>query len=99
MDVEEQFEALVMMADELNRTGVIDSGDWREMVEEANAFYAHAIEGLEGGRVGSPRIDWAWLRDAGTRIRSPRPAFFVSSTFQRRGIPIFCDSVNALSGG
>ncbi|MGF6127227.1 mannitol/fructose-specific phosphotransferase system IIA component (Ntr-type) [Pseudomonas frederiksbergensis] len=49
MSVEEQFEALVMMADELKRTGVIDSSDWREMVEEANAFYSHAVEGLEGG--------------------------------------------------
>ncbi|UZE14765.1 hypothetical protein [Pseudomonas sp. B21-053] len=49
MDVEEQFEALVMMADELKRTGAIDSGDWREMVEEASAFYAHAVEGMDGG--------------------------------------------------
>jgi hypothetical protein len=49
MDVEEQFEALVMMADELRRTGVIDGGEWREMAEEASAFYAHAIEGLDGG--------------------------------------------------
>ena len=49
MSVEEQFEALVMMADELKRTSVIDSGEWREMAEEASAFYAHAVEGLEGG--------------------------------------------------
>ncbi|QJI40510.1 hypothetical protein HKK52_06125 [Pseudomonas sp. ADAK2] len=49
MSVEEQFEALVMMADELKRTGVIDREEWRELAEEASAFYAHTIEGLEGG--------------------------------------------------
>jgi hypothetical protein len=49
MSVEEQFEALVMMADELKRTGVIDRDEWRELAEEASAFYAHAVEGLEGG--------------------------------------------------
>ena len=49
MDIEEQFTALVMMADELKVSGVIDIDDWREMVEEANALYAHTVEGLEGG--------------------------------------------------
>lgn len=49
MSVEEQFEALVMMADELKRTGVIDRDEWRELAEEASAFYAHAVEGLDGG--------------------------------------------------
>ncbi|WP_414878749.1 hypothetical protein [Pseudomonas sp. IT-P100] len=29
MDVEEQLQALVIMVDELNRTGVIDGGEWR----------------------------------------------------------------------
>lgn len=26
-----------------------DGDDWRELVEEATAFYAHSVEGLEGG--------------------------------------------------
>jgi hypothetical protein len=38
-----------MTADELKRTGVIDRDEWRELAEEASAFYAHAVEGLDGG--------------------------------------------------
>lgn len=49
MDVEEQYEELLKLADDFKQGGVINSGDWRELVEEATAFYAHSIEGLEGG--------------------------------------------------
>ncbi|CAN7563099.1 hypothetical protein [Pseudomonas umsongensis] len=49
MDAEEQYEELLKLADDFKQDGVINSGDWRELVEEATAFYAHSIEGLEGG--------------------------------------------------
>ncbi|WP_460410410.1 MULTISPECIES: hypothetical protein [unclassified Pseudomonas] len=49
MDAEEQYDELLKLADEYKRAGVIDSDDWRELVEEATAFYAHSVEGLEGG--------------------------------------------------
>lgn len=49
MDVEEQYDELLKLADEYKRSGMINSDDWRELVEEATAFYAHSVEGLEGG--------------------------------------------------
>lgn len=49
MDAEEQYDELLKLADEYKRTGMIDGDDWRELVEEATAFYAHSVEGLEGG--------------------------------------------------
>lgn len=49
MDAEEQYDQLLKMADEYKRAGIIDGDDWRELVEEATAFYAHSVEGLEGG--------------------------------------------------
>lgn len=45
MGVEEQFGALVMMAGELKRSGMIDSGGLGEL-EEVSAFCAHAIDDL-----------------------------------------------------
>ncbi|ROM84846.1 hypothetical protein BK652_09695 [Pseudomonas brassicacearum] len=49
MDVEEQYEELLKMADDFKVQGLIDRHDWRELVEEAGAFYAHAIEGIGEG--------------------------------------------------
>lgn len=49
MDAEEQYDELLKLADEYKRAGVIDGDDWRELVEEAGATYARAIEGLDGG--------------------------------------------------
>ncbi|MBK5343865.1 hypothetical protein JFU48_21050 [Pseudomonas sp. TH49] len=49
MDAEEQYDELLKLADEYKRASIIDGDDWRELVEEATAFYAHSVEGLEGG--------------------------------------------------
>jgi hypothetical protein len=49
MGAEEQYDELLKLADDYKRAGVIDADDWRELVEEATAFYAHSVEGLEGG--------------------------------------------------
>jgi hypothetical protein len=49
MDAEEQYDELLKLADEYKRAGVIDADAWRELVEEAAAFYADSVEGLEGG--------------------------------------------------
>ncbi|TWC17137.1 hypothetical protein FBY06_11815 [Pseudomonas sp. SJZ085] len=44
MDAEEQYDELLKMADEFKVQGIIDRDDWRDLVEQAGAFYAHAIE-------------------------------------------------------
>lgn len=49
MGAEEQYDELLKLADEYQRAGMIDGDDWRELVEEATAFYGHAVEGLDGG--------------------------------------------------
>lgn len=49
MDAKEQYDELLKLADEYKRAGFIDSGNWRELLEEASAFYARSVEGLEGG--------------------------------------------------
>jgi beta-phosphoglucomutase-like phosphatase (HAD superfamily) len=49
MDAEEQYEELLKMADDFKLQGIIDADDWRELIEEAGAFYAHTIEGVGGG--------------------------------------------------
>jgi hypothetical protein len=49
MGAEEQYDELLKLADEYKRAGVIDVDDWRGLVEEATAFYAHSVKGLEGG--------------------------------------------------
>lgn len=49
MRAEEQCDGLLLLADEYKRTGVINDDNWRELVEGATAFYARAVEGLEGG--------------------------------------------------
>lgn len=49
MSAEEQCDELLKLADEYKLAGMIDGDDWRELVEEATAFYAHSVERLEGG--------------------------------------------------
>jgi hypothetical protein len=49
MDAEEHYAELLRSADELERTGVIDSGEWQKLVKEASTAFANAIEGLGGG--------------------------------------------------
>lgn len=49
MDVEEQYDELLKMADDFKAQGIIDRDDWRDLVEQAGAFYAHAIEGVGEG--------------------------------------------------
>ena len=39
MDVEEQYDALLKAADEMERTGLINSAEWRSLVQEASALF------------------------------------------------------------
>lgn len=48
MDAEEHYDELLKLADEFKRAGIIDGDDWGELVGEAGAFYAKAVQGLEG---------------------------------------------------
>lgn len=49
MDVEEQYDELLKAADEMERTGLISSSEWRKLVKEAGTAFAKAIEGVGGG--------------------------------------------------
>ena len=49
MDAEEQYDALLKAADEMERTGLINSIEWRRLVQEASAAFANATEGLGRG--------------------------------------------------
>ncbi|KJZ36061.1 hypothetical protein [Pseudomonas fluorescens] len=49
MDAEEQYDALLKAADEMERTGLINSAEWRRLVQEASAAFANATEGLGRG--------------------------------------------------
>ena len=49
MDAEEQYDALLKAADEMERTGLINSIEWRRLVQEASAAFANAREGLGRG--------------------------------------------------
>ncbi|MHC8362556.1 hypothetical protein ACYZUA_20105 [Pseudomonas sp. LS2P72] len=49
MDAEEQYDALLRAADEMERTGLINSAEWRRLVQEASAAFANATEGLGRG--------------------------------------------------
>ncbi|CRM18526.1 hypothetical protein [Pseudomonas sp. 24 R 17] len=40
---EERYETRLALADDLNERSVIDSGEWRELVEEAGAAYADEL--------------------------------------------------------
>ena len=49
MDAEEHYDALLKAADEMERTGLINSAEWRRLVQEASAAFANATEGLGRG--------------------------------------------------
>ena len=49
MDAEEQYDALLKAAYEMERTGLINSAEWRRLVQEASAAFANATEGLGRG--------------------------------------------------
>ena len=49
MDAEEQYDALLKAADEMERSGLINSVEWRRLVQEASAAFANATEGLGRG--------------------------------------------------
>jgi hypothetical protein len=49
MDAEEQYDELLKAADEMERTGLINSAEWRRLVREAGGAFANAIEGLGRG--------------------------------------------------
>ena len=40
---DDRYEARLSLADDLQQKGLIDSGEWREMVEEAQAAYADEL--------------------------------------------------------
>jgi hypothetical protein len=40
---EDRYEARLSLADDLQEKGLIDSGEWRELVEEAQATYADEL--------------------------------------------------------
>ncbi|MDI3271742.1 hypothetical protein ACYZT3_16940 [Pseudomonas sp. MDT1-16] len=49
MDAEEQYDELLKAADEMERTGLINSVEWRKLVQAASAAFANATEGLGRG--------------------------------------------------
>jgi hypothetical protein len=49
MDAEEQYDELLKAADEMERTGLINSVEWRRLVQEASAAFANATQGLGRG--------------------------------------------------
>jgi len=49
MDVEEQYDELLKAADEMERTGLISSSEWRTLVREAGVTFAAATQGVGGG--------------------------------------------------
>ncbi|MBV7515022.1 MULTISPECIES: hypothetical protein [unclassified Pseudomonas] len=49
MDAEEQYDELLKAADEMERTGLISSVEWRRLVQEASAAFANATQGLGRG--------------------------------------------------
>ena len=49
MDAEEQYDELLKAADEMERTELINSAEWRKLVQEAGVAFANATEGLGRG--------------------------------------------------
>lgn len=49
MDCEEQYDELLKAADEMERTGLINSAQWRELVRQAGTAFSNAIESVDGG--------------------------------------------------
>lgn len=49
MDAEEQYEALLRLADEFEEQGIISREERRALIERATAFYAQSIEGVGEG--------------------------------------------------
>jgi hypothetical protein len=49
MDVEEQYEALLRLADDFEEQGVISPGERTELIGKATAFYAKSVECAGGG--------------------------------------------------
>jgi hypothetical protein len=49
MDCEEQYDELLKAADAMERSGLINSAEWRELVRQAGTAFSNAIEGVDGG--------------------------------------------------
>ncbi|CAI8929848.1 GTP-binding protein [Pseudomonas serboccidentalis] len=49
MDIEDQYDELLKMADTMEQEGLITATEWRQLVRKAGARFAQAIEGLSGG--------------------------------------------------
>jgi hypothetical protein len=49
MSAEEHYDELLKAADDLERNGIIDSGEWRKLVREAGIAFTNAKEGLGDG--------------------------------------------------
>jgi hypothetical protein len=49
MDVEDQYDELLKMADTMEQEGMITAVEWRQLVRTAGEMFAQATEGLEGG--------------------------------------------------
>jgi hypothetical protein len=49
MDAEEQYEALLHLADHFEDQGIISAEDRKTLIEKATAFYAQSIEGIGKG--------------------------------------------------
>jgi hypothetical protein len=49
MDAEEQYDELLKAADEMERTGLINGVEWRQLVRAAGVAFSNATEGLGRG--------------------------------------------------
>lgn len=49
MDVEEQYEALLRLADDFEEEGIISREERRELIEKATVFYAQSVAGVGEG--------------------------------------------------
>lgn len=49
MDAEEQYDELLKAADEMERKGLINGGEWRQLVQKAGVAFSNATEGLGRG--------------------------------------------------
>lgn len=49
MSVEDHYDDLLKMADEILDRGIISPLEWRQMVRDAGALFAQSNEGLEKG--------------------------------------------------
>jgi hypothetical protein len=49
MDAEEQYEALLRLADDFEDQGIISPEERRTLIEKATAFYAQSVNGIGEG--------------------------------------------------